>query len=76
MLNAADYGVPQLRNRLIFLGTTSEYNLNFPKPKFSKENYRTVRDAIGDLPSLKPNQENKKYAKEPFSDFQKLMRNY
>ena len=74
MLNAADYGVPQLRNRLIFLGATSDYDIDFPEPKFSEENYRTVRDAIGDLPSLKPKEMNKKYAMEPFSDFQKLMR--
>ena len=74
MLNAADYGVPQLRNRLIFLGATSDYDIDFPEPKFSEDNYRTVRDAIGDLPSLKPKEMNKKYAMEPFSDFQKLMR--
>lgn len=74
MLNAADYGVPQLRNRLIFLGATSDYDIDFPEPKFSEENYRTVRDAIGDLPSLKPKETNKDYAVEPFTDFQKLMR--
>lgn len=74
MLNAADYGVPQLRNRLIFLGATSDYDVDFPEPKFSEENYRTVRDAIGDLPSLKPKEINKKYPVAPFSDFQKLMR--
>lgn len=74
MLNAADYGVPQLRHRLIFLGANSDYNIDFPKPKFSEENYRTVKDAIGDLPSLKPKEEKNEYAMEPFSDFQKLMR--
>lgn len=74
MLNAADYGVPQLRNRLIFLGFSDKYNLTFPKPKFKPNEYRTVRDAIGDLPSLKPNEENKNYAKRPFTDYQKLMR--
>lgn len=74
MLNAADYGVPQLRNRLIFLGASSDYDIDFPEPKFSEENYRTVKDAIGDLPSLKPKEENRKYAMDPFSDFQKLMR--
>ncbi len=74
MLNAADYGVPQLRNRLIFLGATADYDVDFPEPKFSEKNYRTVRDAIGDLPSLKPKEINKKYPVAPFSDFQKLMR--
>lgn len=74
MLNAADYGVPQLRNRLIFLGGSSNFNIKFPKPKFSPENYRTIKDAIGDLPSLKPKENNKHYAKEAFSEYQKLMR--
>lgn len=74
MLNAADYGVPQLRNRLIFLGADEKYNIDFPKPKFIPEEYRTVQDALGDLPSLKPNEENKNYAKKPFTEYQKLMR--
>ncbi|WP_406533619.1 DNA cytosine methyltransferase [Methanobrevibacter sp.] len=74
MLNAADYGVPQLRNRLIFLGGSSNFNITFPKQKFSPDNYRTVRDAIGDMPSLKPKENKKEYAKEPFSEYQKLMR--
>ena len=74
MLNAADYGVPQLRNRLIFLGGSSDFNIDFPKPKFSPENYRTVRDAIGDLPSLKPKETKREYDKEPDSEYQKLMR--
>lgn len=74
MLNAADYGVPQLRNRLIFLGGSSDFNITFPKPKFSPENYRTVRDAIGDMPSLKPNETKTQYDKEPFSEYQKIMR--
>lgn len=59
MLNAADYGVPQLRNRLIFLGATEDYNVKFPEPKFTPEEYRTVKDAIGDLPSLKPKEDKK-----------------
>lgn len=74
MLNAADYGVPQLRNRLIFLGGDSRFNITFPKPKFTPDNYRTVRDAIGDMPSLKPKENIREYDKEPFSEYQKLMR--
>lgn len=50
ILNAADYGVPQRRNRIIFMGyrrglTPPQY----PKPTVSPENYLTLLDAIGDL---------------------------
>ena len=60
ILNAADYGVPQLRKRVIFLGIRNDLDIyiNYPKPMYfeNKEPYwRTVRDAIGDLP-LEPTQ--------------------
>jgi len=54
ILNAADYGVPQLRKRVIFLGIRKDLNIdiNYPKPIYfeDKEPYwKTVRDAIEDL---------------------------
>ena len=57
ILNAADYGVPQRRNRIIFMGyrrglTPPQY----PKATVTPENYITLLDAIGDLiadPNLK-----------------------
>lgn len=50
ILNAADYGVPQRRNRIIFIAyrrglTPPEY----PAPTVTPANYLTLRDAIGDL---------------------------
>lgn len=50
ILNAADYGVPQRRNRIIFIG----YRSDVPEPKYpeatvSSENYLSLKDAIGDL---------------------------
>lgn len=51
-LIASDYGVPQNRKRVIIIGTRRDLDLKpeFPKPIFSKENYKTLKDAIGDLP--------------------------
>lgn len=46
--NAQDYGVPQSRKRVIIVMCNDEYCFNEPK----KENPITVRQAIGDLPSL------------------------
>ncbi len=50
LLNAADYGVPQTRERLFVVGHRSEYH--FPKPSGARV---TVRDAIGDTMLTAPN---------------------
>ena len=52
VLNTADYGVPQIRSRIIFIGTHLNSKILFPKAEFTKENYRTIKDALGDLPIL------------------------
>lgn len=49
LLNAAEYGVPQLRKRVFLIGHKSPFEYNFPKPIFLKENYRTVGETIMDL---------------------------
>lgn len=49
VLNAADYGVPQLRKRVIFIGNRIGVENVFPKPILSPDEYITVKDAIGDL---------------------------
>lgn len=46
--NAQDYGVPQSRKRVIIVLCNKEYEFNEPK----KVRPVTVREAIGDLPSL------------------------
>lgn len=56
ILNAADYGVPQLRRRGIFMAVCNIDEVPWPpQPTHSEDgsttaNYRTVRDAIADLP--------------------------
>lgn len=51
VLCAADYGVPQKRYRLFFMGVRNDLNFkpSFPKATTQKENYRTVGEAIMDL---------------------------
>lgn len=50
ILNAADYGVPQRRNRIIFMGYRKGLTPpKYPEPTVSPENYLTLQDAIGDL---------------------------
>ncbi|MDZ4808390.1 MAG: DNA cytosine methyltransferase [Bacteroidota bacterium] len=50
ILNSADYGVPQIRNRLFIVGSLHGIKYEFPKPSTKK--YLTVSDAISDLPKL------------------------
>ena len=49
-LNAADYGVPQLRKRLFVLGSLQGIKVKPPESSVSR--YVTVHEAISDLPSL------------------------
>lgn len=61
VINAADYGVPQRRKRTIglFVKGASNEEVQIPEPTHSpdpeseKPTWRTVGDAIGDLPALK-----------------------
>lgn len=50
VLNAGDYGVPQMRRRAFLVGTSTEKVFGFPKP--GRGDRPTVRDAIMDLPGL------------------------
>lgn len=51
VLCAADFGAPQKRNRFVVMGIKKDIseNIELPKGKFDKENYRTVKEAISDL---------------------------
>ena len=78
LLNAADYGVPQIRKRLIFVAIRADIDgeFTFPKPQFGNETnpYRTIKDAIADLPRLDNNDSKDEYDSEAVTAYQKEMR--
>ena len=86
LINAADYGVPQTRLRLVFVGIKKDSGLAtayvFPEGRFAenpiegsnKQKYRTVYDAISDLPLLENNEEKVSYEAGPQTEYQKIMR--
>src|SRR5437773_1032143 len=72
ILNSADFGVPQVRRRAVFIGNRVGVDNPFPVPTYFRRldnkmgpsidksgppHYRTVFDAISDLPPLKPRSE-------------------
>lgn len=48
VLNAADYGVPQARKRVVFIASKN-MPITFPKAKYEESNYVTVGDALGNI---------------------------
>lgn len=77
LLYAPDYGIPQIRRRVFFVGLKDgESKFEFPEPTVKKENYVTCEQAIGDLPGLEGiyGDEIQQYPCEPQSDYQRLMR--
>lgn len=70
LVMAKDYGVPQLRERNIFLLVRNDLNYVWEFPKKQKE--ITLREAIGDLPSLDPKlRDGMKLTLEKFPDYEK-----
>ncbi len=59
LLEAADYGVPQNRSRVIFIGSRDNESVTFPLPTHSKDGtalpkWRTLKDALIDLEDPQP----------------------
>ncbi|MBO5638660.1 MAG: DNA (cytosine-5-)-methyltransferase [Oscillospiraceae bacterium] len=57
VLNAANYGAPQRRERFVIIGSRIGEKPLMPEPIFGEADYRTVRDAIEDLEALVPSTE-------------------
>lgn len=77
-LYAPDYGVPQSRLRLLFVGVQgADFDFNLIHKTNGPETdrpYNTVGDAISDLPHLNANGKATSYLQEPLNDYQRMMR--
>ncbi len=82
LLYAPDYGLPQIRKRVFFVGLRDgKEEFVFPPAIVDKSNYITCEEAIGDLPSLQMENgeiiygdEIQDYATVPQNEYQKKMR--
>jgi DNA (cytosine-5)-methyltransferase 1 len=79
LLCAADFGVPQLRKRIVFIGAKHGYPIVWPTGTFGTPSkpYRTVWDAISDLPPLKAGESAQSYCTlsgRELTEYQRLMR--
>lgn len=84
-LYAADFGVPQMRKRLIVLGSRDRDPPPHPEPTHRNPNsldlfsaflpdYISCGDALEDLPMIHSGETETKYLKKPKTPYQKLMR--
>lgn len=82
LLYAPDYGIPQIRKRVFFVGLRdNETDFIFPEASVDKNHYVTCEDAISDLPSLQTSngeiiygEEVQDYETSALTDYQKKMR--
>lgn len=80
VLNAADYGVPQRRKRVIIVGLRSGKKFIFPKPTHNEtgiglKKYVSVEEALGDLPQAVIGEDDTiEYAIGPQNEFQEKVR--
>lgn len=79
ILNAADYGVPQVRYRTVVLGWKKGLPaLDFPVPtngvKKGLRPYLTLMDAISDLPKIGTGESSNQYATPPQNEYQRKIR--
>lgn len=82
LLYAPDYGIPQIRKRVFFVGLLDgKKDFIFPEPTFTKEQYITCEEAICDLPSLQTadgeiiyGEDKQEYLTPPLNDYQTRMR--
>lgn len=54
ILESADYGVPQIRPRAIFIANRFDLQNPYPKPQLLPHDYKPIESAISDLPAYTP----------------------
>lgn len=80
IVNAADYGVPQRRKRVIIVGLRNGKEFKFPDATHNEtgdglEKYVSVEEALGDLPKAIDDENGRvEYAEVPQNDYQRRMR--
>lgn len=75
VLRASDYGVPQKRERAIFVGIRNDLDIEFKFENLNRKSVVCVKDAISDLYEIVTNSEEPfRLKNKPQSDYQKLMR--
>lgn len=76
VLNAIDYGVPQVRERVILVGFLGENKFAYPEITHGEGRlpYVTLKEAIGDLPRIKSGETNNSYLSEVKNDFLDFVR--
>ena len=79
ILKAEQYGVPQERRRIVFVGNRTGDSIGWPEPTHGPGllPYVNIKQAIGDLPALKNGEhgDGRRYTSPPQSEFQSQMRN-
>lgn len=76
LLKASEYGIPQNRERVFFVGLRKDLfkDTFFEFPIGSHTRAVSTSEALSDLPSLDNNENQEIYKTEPLNDFQKMMR--
>lgn len=76
LLNAANFGVPQFRDRVILVGMKNKNCFEYPKETHGEGllPYRTVEDAFSDMPVLRSGESSSTYATNPQNELQKYYR--
>jgi DNA (cytosine-5)-methyltransferase 1 len=74
VLTAADYGVPQLRRRVLFVGHRDRGVFQGPERTHAPVEYVTVFDAISDLPVVTPGETVTAYTRQARNRYQRRLR--